>query len=121
MKLDVEELKILIESLNVLEEQNRFLSQTSKFFNHNVDENQEDKSDEITLLKAKLVTEKNNNVKNYMVDTLNEIFSANETKKETRQQCLHDSCELCSGSGKKIDGSVCIHYISCNCPNCSFR
>ena len=33
--------------------------------------------------------------------------------------CLHDSCTECVGTGKKKDGSVCIHFISCNCYKCS--
>lgn len=33
--------------------------------------------------------------------------------------CLHDSCSECIGTGVKIDGSFCIHYISCACPKCS--
>lgn len=33
--------------------------------------------------------------------------------------CLHDQCNECHGSGKKQDGSPCIHYLSCNCPKCA--
>lgn len=33
--------------------------------------------------------------------------------------CLHDQCIECFGSGKKQDGSPCIHFISCNCPKCA--
>lgn len=36
-------------------------------------------------------------------------------------KCLHDSCSLCKGTGKKVDGSICIHHISCNCPKCTPR
>lgn len=33
--------------------------------------------------------------------------------------CLHDGCSQCLGTGKKRDGSMCIHYLSCPCPKCS--
>lgn len=33
--------------------------------------------------------------------------------------CLHDSCPSCIGTGRKKDGSICIHAISCPCPKCS--
>jgi hypothetical protein len=36
-------------------------------------------------------------------------------------QCLHDSCGECGGCGKKKDGSMCIHFISCACPKCTPR
>jgi len=35
------------------------------------------------------------------------------------QPCLHDSCPYCHGTGVKLNGSPCIHHISCNCPKCS--
>ena len=33
--------------------------------------------------------------------------------------CLHDGCPSCFGTGIKIDGSFCVHGISCPCPKCS--
>jgi hypothetical protein len=33
--------------------------------------------------------------------------------------CMHDSCPECHGTGIKIDGSMCIHNISCPCPRCT--
>lgn len=33
--------------------------------------------------------------------------------------CLHDQCPLCVGTGVKLDGTTCVHYISCGCPKCS--
>ena len=33
--------------------------------------------------------------------------------------CLHDSCPSCIGTGIKIDGSICVHNLYCNCPKCS--
>lgn len=35
--------------------------------------------------------------------------------------CLHDQCPSCHGTGLKLDGSLCIHNISCPCPKCSPR
>lgn len=37
------------------------------------------------------------------------------------QPCLHDSCPNCHGTGIKLDGTNCIHMISCPCPKCSPR
>ncbi len=33
--------------------------------------------------------------------------------------CLHDGCSQCHGTGVKLDGSICVHMLSCNCPRCS--
>lgn len=33
--------------------------------------------------------------------------------------CLHDGCQNCHGTGIKLDGSRCVHMISCSCPKCS--
>ena len=33
--------------------------------------------------------------------------------------CLHDQCQECHGTGIKINGGMCVHYISCQCPKCS--
>jgi len=37
------------------------------------------------------------------------------------QPCLHDECTQCHGTGIKLDGTPCIHHISCPCPKCSPR
>jgi len=37
------------------------------------------------------------------------------------QPCMHDQCQECHGTGVKIDGSQCIHGISCPCPKCTPR
>lgn len=37
------------------------------------------------------------------------------------QPCLHDACPACLGTGIRVDGSMCIHGISCSCPKCSPR
>jgi hypothetical protein len=33
--------------------------------------------------------------------------------------CLHEACPECYGTGIKVNGSSCVHNISCNCPRCS--
>jgi len=42
-----------------------------------------------------------------------------ENKKPVWQPCLHDSCPDCLGTGTKLDGSSCVHAISCSCPKCA--
>jgi hypothetical protein len=37
------------------------------------------------------------------------------------QPCMHDNCPECLGTGRKRDGSTCIHMISCPCPKCTPR
>jgi hypothetical protein len=40
---------------------------------------------------------------------------------DRQEQCLHDACPECHGSGMKVNGGgACIHGISCPCPKCSF-
>lgn len=39
----------------------------------------------------------------------------------SKQVCLHDMCSSCHGKGFKIDGSFCVHNLSCSCPKCSPR
>ncbi len=39
--------------------------------------------------------------------------------RQPQQQCLHDACTQCHGTGiKDFDGSLCVHHISCTCPKC---
>ena len=33
--------------------------------------------------------------------------------------CSHAFCTSCHGTGIQLDGTRCIHYISCRCPKCS--
>ena len=37
------------------------------------------------------------------------------------QPCMHDQCSSCHGTGVKLDGTACIHGISCPCLKCSPR
>lgn len=39
----------------------------------------------------------------------------------TLSECLHDGCPDCGGTGRKEDGTMCIHYLSCPCPKCTPR
>lgn len=34
-------------------------------------------------------------------------------------QCAHLSCVECRGTGRKRDGSTCIHMLFCTCPRCN--
>ena len=42
-----------------------------------------------------------------------------EKKADPDRACLHDGCEQCHGTGKKQDGTACVHFISCPCPKCN--
>lgn len=35
------------------------------------------------------------------------------------QPCMHDQCPQCHGTGIKLDGTSCVHGISCPCPKCT--
>lgn len=36
------------------------------------------------------------------------------------RDCLHKNCGMCGGTGIKKDGTgVCLHMLSCPCPDCS--
>lgn len=34
-------------------------------------------------------------------------------------ECMHENCPDCQGTGRKQDGTMCIHYISCPCKKCT--
>lgn len=38
---------------------------------------------------------------------------------EPWRPCMHDGCSECVGTGRKKDGTPCIHMISCPCPRCN--
>ena len=44
--------------------------------------------------------------------------SITEVPNTTWKPCQHDLCSGCFGTGVKLDGTPCIHYISCTCPKC---
>jgi hypothetical protein len=33
--------------------------------------------------------------------------------------CKHKACKQCKGTGKKDDGTPCIHHLACMCPKCN--
>jgi hypothetical protein len=33
--------------------------------------------------------------------------------------CMHSKCESCHGTGRRSDGTGCIHMISCPCSKCN--
>jgi hypothetical protein len=35
-----------------------------------------------------------------------------------KDQCLHQACQQCRGTGRKDNGQFCVHMIACKCPNC---
>lgn len=35
------------------------------------------------------------------------------------QPCQHDGCPECVGTGRKKDGTACVHMLSCPCPRCN--
>lgn len=35
------------------------------------------------------------------------------------QACMHDQCPDCHGAGVRLDGSMCVHGLSCPCPKCT--
>lgn len=37
------------------------------------------------------------------------------------QPCAHNACSQCVGTGVKLDGSPCVHMLSCHCPRCTPR
>lgn len=39
--------------------------------------------------------------------------------KQWEDQCLHDSCSQCKGTGVTSLGHSCVHAISCPCKKCS--
>jgi len=49
----------------------------------------------------------------------NHLANVTGNKDVNWRPCLHDQCSECHGTGIKLDGSPCIHYISCSCPKCS--
>lgn len=48
-----------------------------------------------------------------------EIADAN--KPAEGSECLHLKCTSCNGGGRKSNGDICAHYISCPCSRCSPR
>jgi len=53
-------------------------------------------------------------------DAISEIVDRNgHIGRIPKKHCLHRLCTQCHGNGVKTDGTICVHYISCNCPLCT--
>jgi len=61
-----------------------------------------------------------NNMENDNTIQYNTLYH-NEMKKDNEEECLHDQCIECLGTGRRKDGTICIHMISCPCPKCNPR
>jgi len=40
-------------------------------------------------------------------------------KRINKQSCLHDGCSTCCGTFIRLDGTACVHMLSCPCSKCS--
>ncbi len=38
-----------------------------------------------------------------------------------QEHCMHDACSECCGTGVKLNGEACFHYIACPCAKCTPR
>lgn len=54
---------------------------------------------------------------NGLRDLLKNGFIKHQEPKE--EDCVHNRCSDCNGTGVKKDGTKCIHFISCPCPKCN--
>ena len=59
--------------------------------------------------------------KKQLIDQMEDLLKNNPLNDIEISTCLHDQCPECHGTGKKHDGSMCIHFISCSCPKCTPR
>lgn len=50
----------------------------------------------------------------------NETFDDDDFLKPYEEKCLHESCSECHGTGRKSNGTPCVHGISCPCPKHTF-
>src|SRR5690606_5839038 len=66
---------------------------------------------------------------NFNIEEFNHYHSAKkkllkeriDNQKRDKEECLNENCLSCLGTGKKINGEICIHYISCSGKRCSLR
>jgi hypothetical protein len=54
------------------------------------------------------------------MEEINKLIQALGIKIEDDPKCLHRSCPECHGTGKRQNGVICVHYISCPCKRCSW-
>lgn len=48
-----------------------------------------------------------------------ERYKKSKLRKYRPSQCKHNQCTKCHGTGVEVDGRICVHHISCDCPRCS--
>ncbi len=36
----------------------------------------------------------------------------------TPVKCMHEACTICHGSGRRPDGTACVHAMACPCAKC---
>jgi hypothetical protein len=60
-----------------------------------------------------------NNNEWWQVSTDEKTWLPMPDQKEKPSKCLHMSCPDCHGTGRKANGSLCVHMISCPCPRCT--
>ena len=83
------------------------------------------KTGTILVIDDKLVIDYNQNGENKKIalpiDDLLKNFNTNNIgiNDKNEMPCLNEQCTLCNGTGRKDDGSICVHYINCNCKKCS--
>lgn len=51
----------------------------------------------------------------------NPMKAVADNQNQRWEPCMHDNCQECHGTGIKLDGTSCIHDISCPCPKCTPR
>lgn len=79
----------------------------------------------ILVIDDKLVIDYNQNGENKKIalpiDNLIKNFNTNNIGINDKKEipCIHQQCTLCNGTGRKKDGTICVHHISCNCKKCS--
>lgn len=60
------------------------------------------------------------NIRRKQVDHRRKMNEYYERRTQSDQQpCLHNNCDDCRGTGRKFDGTICVHMISCPCPKCT--
>ena len=47
------------------------------------------------------------------------LKKVNQNLESMFEPCAHDQCPECHGTGIKLNGQKCIHYIYCNCRKCN--
>ena len=83
------------------------------------------KTGSILVIDDKLIIDYNQNGKNKKIllsidDIVKKFNTGNiDIFDKNEMPCIHEQCTLCNGTGRKDDGTICVHHISCNCKKCS--